>query len=130
MFVVDTNTLIYFFKDRGRVRENLRAVAPGEICIPTVVLYELHVGLVKSVSPQKRTQKLEQLLRTSHIVIFDTKAAIASALVRAKLEQQGTPIEPIDILVAGTAISLGATVVTHNTREFARVEGLDFVDWF
>ena len=130
MFVLDTNTLIYFFKDMGRVRENMRAAKPEEICIPTVVLYELRVGLAKSASPQQRIQKLERILETSQVATFDAKAATVSALIRANLEKNGTPIGPVDVLIAGTAMSLNATLVTRNIGEFSRVIGLDIVSWF
>ena len=130
MFVLDTNTLIYFFGSRGQVRSNIRAVEPEEICIPTIVLYELQVGLAKSMSPNRRAQQIEQILEYAHIAVFDEKAALASAQIRAALEQQGKPIGPIDILIAGTAVSLDATLVTHNIGEFSRVTGLRLVDWF
>ena len=47
--------------------------------------------------------------------------AMSAATIRAQLEQQGTPIGPMDILIAGTAVSLQATLVTHNVREFSRI---------
>lgn len=64
------------------------------------------------------------------VLPFGLLEAKASALVRASLEKQGKPIGPIDILIAGTALSQGATLVTHNTKEFGRVEGLSLVDWY
>ncbi len=130
MFVLDTNTLVYFFKRQGRVKQPLEAVPAGEICIPTVVLYELKVGLAKSVSPERRTRQIEQILKRAHIAVFDEEAAAAAALIRADLERKGTPIGKIDTLIAGTAVSMNATLVTHNTREFCRVAGLKLVDWF
>ena len=56
--------------------------------------------------------------------------AMAAATIRAQLEQQGTPICPMDILIAGTAVSLQATLVTHNVREFSRISGLAIADWY
>ncbi len=52
------------------------------------------------------------------------------AKIRAQLEKQGTPIGPMDILIAGTAIALQATLVTHNVREFSRIPGLSIADWY
>ncbi|HQZ23622.1 MAG TPA: PIN domain-containing protein, partial [Thermoflexales bacterium] len=52
-----------------------------------------------------------------------------AALIRCELEKRGTPIGPFDILIAAHARAVGATLVTHNTREFARVRGLKTVDW-
>ncbi len=130
MYILDTNTLIYYFKGQGKVAQNLAHVSPSEIGISTIVLFELQVGIAKSNSPAKRTQQLEQLLSRVNLVFFDRDSAIAAAKIRAQLEQQGSPIGPMDILIAGTAISLQAILVTHNVKEFSRVSGLAIADWY
>jgi tRNA(fMet)-specific endonuclease VapC len=124
MYILDTNTLIYYFKGQGQVAQNLANVSPQEIGISAIVLFELQVGIAKSTSPAKRTQQLQQLLSRVNLVPFDRDSAVAAATIRAQLEQQGTPIGPIDVLIAGTAASLQATLVTHNVKEFSRVSGL------
>lgn len=130
MYVLDTNTLIYYFKGQGRVAQTLAGISSQDIGISTIVFYELQVGILKSTSPAKRIQQLEQLLNQSNLVLFDRDAALAAATIRAQLEQQGTPIGAIDVLIAGVAVSLQATLVTHNTAEFSRVSGLAIVDWY
>jgi tRNA(fMet)-specific endonuclease VapC len=130
MYVLDTNTLIYYFKGQGNVAQNLAAVRPEDIVISTIVLFELQVGLAKSTSATKRSQQLQQLLTRVNLVPFDRAAALAAGNIRAQLEQQGTPIGPMDILIAGTAVALQGTIVTRNGREFSRVAGLPIVDWY
>jgi tRNA(fMet)-specific endonuclease VapC len=130
MYVLDTNTLIYYFKGQGQVAQNLANVPPQEIGISTIVLFELQVGIAKSTSPAKRTQQLQQLLSRVNLVPFDRDSAVAAATIRAQLEQQGTPIGPIDVLIAGTALACQATLVTHNVKEFSRVSGLAIADWY
>jgi tRNA(fMet)-specific endonuclease VapC len=130
MYVLDTNTLIYYFKGQGQVAQNLANVPPQEIGISTIVLFELQVGIAKSTSPAKRTQQLQQLLSRVNLVPFDRDSAVAAATIRAQLEQQGTPIGPIDVLIAGTALACQATLVTHNVQEFSRVSGLAIADWY
>lgn len=61
---------------------------------------------------------------------FEAREAKASAEVRNQLERAGTPIDPTDVLIAGTAKAFGATLVTHNTTEFGRVKNLSIEDWF
>lgn len=90
----------------------------------------MQVGIAKSNSPAKRTQQLQQLLSRVNVIAFDRDAAVAAATIRAQLEQQGTPIGPIDVLIAGTAVALQATLVTHNVKEFSRVSELAFPDWY
>jgi tRNA(fMet)-specific endonuclease VapC len=65
-----------------------------------------------------------------NLVPFDRNAAMAAATIRAQLEQQGTPIGPIDVLIAGVAVAERATIVTRNIGEFSRVAGLSIVDWY
>ena len=130
MFALDTNTLIYFFKGMGEVEKHLFAHSPKEIYIPSVVVYELFVGIAKSSDPRKREAQLSLLLEQVAIVPFGMKESKAAAHIRAELEQKGTPIGPMDILIAGSAKANNLTLVTHNIKEFTRVEGLSLVDWF
>ncbi|XHX79661.1 MAG: type II toxin-antitoxin system VapC family toxin [Stenomitos frigidus ULC029] len=130
MYILDTNTLIYYFKGQGQVAQNLANVPAHEISVPTIVLFELQVGIAKSTAPAKRTQQLQQLLSQVNLVPFDQNAALAAAMIRANLEQQGTPIGQIDVLIAGTAMARQATLVTHNINEFSRVAGLAIADWY
>jgi tRNA(fMet)-specific endonuclease VapC len=130
MYILDTNTLIYYFKGQGQVAQNIANVSPQEIGISTIVLFELQVGIAKSTSPAKRTQQLQQFLSRVNVVPFDRDCAVAAATIRAQLEQQGTPIGPIDVLIAGTALAFQATLITHNVKEFSRVSGLAIADWY
>ena len=61
MYVLDTFTLIYYFKGQGQVAQNLANTPPQEIIISTIVVFELQVGIAKSNSPLKRIQQLQQL---------------------------------------------------------------------
>jgi tRNA(fMet)-specific endonuclease VapC len=130
MYILDTNTLIYYFKGQGNVAQNLESFRPEELVISTIVLFELQVGLAKSTSPTKRSQQLQQLLSRITLAPFDRAAALAAGTIRAQLEQQGTPIGPMDVLILGTAVALQGTIVTRNGREFSRVKGLPIVDWY
>lgn len=130
MYVLDTNTLIYYFKGQGKVAQSLAQTLAQEIYIPTLVLFELQVGIAKSNSSEKRVQQLQQLLSYINLAPFDKAAAIAAANIRAQLESAGTPVGPIDVLIAGTALSLNATLITHNVKEFGRIPNLGLEDWY
>jgi len=130
MYLLDTNTLIYFFKGQGRIAERLLSTSPTEVVVPTLVVYEIEVGIAKSTQPAKRRRQLAELLSVIKVLPFDQAAASAAAGVRAMLEGRGHPIGPLDTLIAGTAISQRATLVTHNTREFRRVAKLVLEDWY
>lgn len=92
-------------------------------------MYELEVGIAKASSPKKRSIQLRDFTSSIEVLPFGTEEASAAALIRAKLEKEGTPIGPYDTLIAGTALANNATLVTHNTSEFARIDNLRIEDW-
>jgi tRNA(fMet)-specific endonuclease VapC len=130
MYLLDTNTLIYYFKGMGNVAKRLLSTSPSEIALSTIVLFELEVGIAKSMSPRKRKAQLQEFTSLVNIVSFDRAAAELAAEIRAKLEKRGVLIGPYDILVAASALATNSTLVTHNTKEFERVESLRIEDWY
>jgi len=128
-FVLDTNTLIYFFKGLGNVPTRMLSTPPRDIAIPAIVIFELEFGLAKSNSPRKRRLQLQELAATVDIVPFGIKEARAAASIRSDLESAGRPIGPYDLLIAASAFSNNATLVTHNQKEFGRIHGLKIEDW-
>ncbi len=129
-YVLDTNTLIYFFKGLGNVSSHLLATPPSEIGVPTIVLFELEVGIAKSSSPQKRKKQLQEFISLITIIPFDYAEAKYAAGIRVKLEKQGMLIGPYDALIAASALANNRTLVTHNRREFERIDGLRIEDWY
>ena len=130
MFALDTNTLIHFFKGLGRVRDHLLATSPSEVAVPSVVLFELEVGISQSGQSSKRRAQLDTLLDAVTVLPLDLAAAKKAAEVASALRRAGTVIGPMDTLIAGIALRHGATLVTHNTGEFRRVRGLSLEDWY
>lgn len=129
MFLLDSNTLIYFFRGEGRVAERLLATPPDQVAVSTVSLHELETGLRKSSAPARRRKQLDAFVGAAHVWTLDQPAAVAAADVRAALESKGQPIGPLDTLIAGIALIHGATLVTRNLREFSRVQRLTVIDW-
>ena len=129
-YLLDTNTLIYYFKGLGNVKERLLVCQPSEIVLSSVVYYELQVGILKSTSPQKRIAQLAILKNQVSWVDFDEKSAEATAQIRVDLERIGKPIGSYDVQIAGMAVANDLILVTHNTGEFGRVSGLKLEDWF
>lgn len=130
MFLLDTNTLIYFFRNQGQVPAKLLATRPDELAISSVTLFELETGLRKSPHAKTRTRQLSAFAEAARVWDFDRPAASAAAEIRATLERKGKPIGTLDTLIAGIALVHRATVVTHNIREFSRVPRLEVVDWY
>lgn len=129
MYMLDTNTCIFAMKKKGRVLQRLLQHDPEEICISSVTYAELRCGVEKS---QRREQNLMALLLfLSEITIlpYDVNAAEEYGVIRASLEQKGTPIGPLDMLIASHAKAAGTTVVTNNLKEFRRISALKAEDW-
>ncbi len=129
-YLLDTNTLIYYFKGKGKVAMHLLQVAPRKVAVSIITVYELEVGLAKTAAPRVRRTQLEDFLGFVTVLPFERKEAVSAAGIRADLERRGLPIGPLDNLIAGTAKAHQATLVTHDAGEFSRIPGLRIVDWY
>jgi tRNA(fMet)-specific endonuclease VapC len=126
--LLDANTLIHYLKGREPVVTHLKAASPRELAVPSVVAYEVEYGSLKAGSSRRRAV-VSALLAGLAQVPFDHAAAQEAARIRLDLETQGLVIGPMDLLIAGIAVSRGAVLVTNNTQEFSRVKGLRLADW-
>ena len=128
-YMLDTNILIYLIKRKPiQVLTQFQQHEFSSICVSSITVAELEYGVAKSGSI-KNKQTLDGWLQMLHQAAFDENAASAYGTLRATLEERGTPIGPLDTLIAAHALSLQATLVTNNVREFSRVPGLTIEDW-
>ena len=129
MILLDTNICIYIINARPpAVLARFQQHRLGDIGLCSVVAAELAYGVAKSGSARNR-QALEMFLAPLAVLPFDEAAFWAYGSLRADLERRGTPIGALDTLIAAHALSQQALLVTHNTREFAQVSGLQLADW-
>lgn len=131
-YLLDTNAWSAVLKETSPpLSEQLHATDPSRIMMSAVVWFELQWGLAYA-PPAKRDKLLARvaaLMEDVPVTPFGDEAATAAARVHASLRRAGTPIGAYDVLIAGHAIALGATLVTNNTSEFERVPGLRLADW-
>lgn len=129
-YMLDTNICIYVIKHKPeKVFQKLQEVDPSDVCISSVTYAELVHGVEKSAAVDKNRLALSILLANIEILDFDVNAAEGYGKIRADLEKNGTPIGPLDMMIAGHAKSLDYTVVTNNVKEFKRVSGLKIENW-
>jgi tRNA(fMet)-specific endonuclease VapC len=128
-YLLDTNICIYIINEQpAQVLQRLIQAGRESLAISTVTVAELAFGVAKSTRADSRT-KLESFLSKFPILDWDQDAAWVYGNVRKTLEAKGQRIGERDLLLACQALALDATMVTNNTREFERVEGLKLENW-
>jgi len=129
-YLLDTNICIYIIKRKPEiVLEKFKELALGSVGISTITLAELEYGIRKSGNPSKNLEALNQFLVPLDILDFDYNATLEYGKIRADLERLGTPIGPLDTLIAAHALSQNVTLVTNNENEFRRVAALKVENW-
>ena len=128
-FLLDTDTCIYALKQERGVLERLLAHARADIAVSVITEAELRTGAAKSSAPTKTARLVENFLRPLTVTELTASDAATYAKVRAKLERAGTPIGPLDTLIASQALARELKLVSNNEREFGRVSGLAIENW-
>jgi len=128
-FLLDSDTCIYALKQNETIIERLLSTPREDVMVSVITEAELRTGAAKSSSPVKTLRLIENFLGPLTMIEFTSADAIAYATIRARLERAGTPIGPLDTLIAAQALVRGLTVVSNNEREFRRVAGLGVENW-
>jgi tRNA(fMet)-specific endonuclease VapC len=129
-WMLDTDTCIAIIKGKpASVLKKLRGKLLGQVGISSITLGELAFGAAKSGRRDEARSALAEFLLALEIASFDAEAAASYGQGRAWLEKRGAPIGPLDTLIAAHAIALDVTLVTHNTREFSRIDAVRLEDW-
>jgi tRNA(fMet)-specific endonuclease VapC len=129
-YLLDTNVCIIYLKGRNlNLKQKLESVAIQEIVVCSIVKAELCFGAMKSANPERNFALQQAFLEQFVSLPFDDLAATTFGVIRSQLEIKGTPIGAYDLQIAAIALANNLTLVTHNTQEFLRVEGLQVEDW-
>lgn len=128
-FMLDTNICIYVInKKPSIVLERFRQEAPGSIALSSISAAELAFGVTKSGS-DKNKEALALFLAPLTLLPFDESVIWHYGVIRTQLEKQGTPIGPMDAMIAAHALSKRLTLVSNNVAEFERVPDLHLENW-
>jgi len=129
-FMLDTSACVDLIRNQdARILRRMKRRRPDELCVSSVTLSELEYGAAKSANPEKNRLALAEFMTPLDVLPYDDTVAPVYGRVRAALEKGGTPIGPLDTMIAAHALSLDLTVVTDNEREFRRVSGLKVQNW-
>lgn len=129
-FLLDTDITIAIMNDDPiHVRRQLVKKRVADVGISVISLYELQYGVSKSKKQKQNANTLNSFLEYIQVLDWTKECAYTAGSLRADLEKTGDLIGPYDLLIAAHAKTLGATLVTHNLKEFKRVGGLKIKDW-
>ncbi|MHB1353586.1 MAG: PIN domain-containing protein [Thiobacillus sp.] len=127
-YLLDTNAVITLLNDGASpLGRRARQHKPADICISSIVAHELFYGAFKSQRAAFNVALVDSL--QFEVLEFDKDDARQAGQIRAHLALKGTPIGPYDVLIAGQAKARDLILVTGNTDEFSRVEGLGIENW-
>lgn len=130
-WLLDTNACIAVMNEKPpSVRQRLVKKTVSEVGISTISLHELQYGVFKSARVAQNKKTLDAFLKYIQVLDWADGCAKTAGRIRSDLEKNGNLIGPYDILIAAHAVSEAATLVTHNTKEFSRVNGIKLIDWF
>jgi len=127
---MDSDMCIFAMRGRyPRIQGQMIKLRPHQIKIPSVVKAELLLGALKSDHPKRTGRIVNDFITPFEVVPFSDSATKIYAHIRCDLERVGKPIGPNDLIIAATTIAYGATLVSHNIKEFSRINSLKTVDW-
>lgn len=128
-FLLDTNTVSFYLRvSSPALVRRMRATSADQVALSVVTEMEILFGLAKNPS-LKLAPQIRAFLAAITVLPLTSQVSSAYARTRAHLEAAGTPIGPLDLLIASHALALDLTLVTTNLGEFERVPGLRCVDW-
>ena len=124
-YMLDTNIIVYAKNARPEiVLKRFQQYNPGDLCISAITMAELEYGVCNSSKPKQNRLALLTFLSNIEVIPFDMEAAKVYGQIRHDLKEKGELFGANDMLIAAHAKSLGFTLITNNTREFGRVDGL------
>lgn len=128
-FLLDTNTCIFLMKNHYTTVAKYKHNILLGIAISSITLSELKYGVYNSVNLERNGENLLRFLIGVTVLDYNSAAAEEYGRIRAQLRRKGMPIGQMDMLIAAHAKADNLTLVTNNTREFARIDGLHLEDW-
>lgn len=128
-YLLDTNIIIAAMKGHPSVVAQLETIQSSDILLSSIVLGELQFGAEKSQYCERNRQRINEIARQFPLLGIDTTVSLEYGRIRATLERLGSPIGSNDLWIAAQAYDGKHTLITDNTREFARVPGLTLANW-
>lgn len=127
-YLLDTNIIIFFFKKKYGLRQKIKSLGDKDLVISEITLAELKFGAEKSENPEKHFAEIADFLKVVSVLPI-TSAIDLFAKEKARLQNEGIPIEDFDLLIGSTAFANKMVMVTNNTKHFNRLQKIKIEDW-
>jgi tRNA(fMet)-specific endonuclease VapC len=129
-YILDTNTCIYFLnRSSEKIITKMKSLSPSHIKLSAITVAELFFGAEKSKAQKKNWKIVQSFIDNFDLIPFDANCCQNYAKIRALLEKSGSPIGPMDLLIASITLTHNLTLVTNNIKEFKRIKGLSLENW-
>ena len=128
IYMLDSDTVSLILRKHSPVIRNLIEHEDDEICISAITYAELSYGLEKRGS-DKLFNEVRSIIEKLSIISFDDPQSELYGKIRVELEKSGTSLGDMDMLIAAAALSIGAILVSHNKKHFARIKRIKVEDW-
>lgn len=128
--LLDTDILSLFLRNHPTVVQNARQYLQehSNFSFSQITYYEILSGLQHR-NANQQLEKFIEFSKHNHIISLTEDSLIASAQVYAELRKKGTPVDDMDLLIAGVAIANNLALVTHNQKHFSKIKQLELQDW-
>lgn len=129
-YILDTDTCIYFLnRSSENIISKMKSLSPQDIKLSAITVAELYFGAEKSKARKKNRIIVQNFAQTFEIILFDEKCCQNYAMIRNTLEKSGSPIGPMDLLIASITMTHNFILVTNNVKEFKRIKALSIENW-
>ena len=127
--LLDTDTCIYWLRNRQSVRERVREIGWNKISICVITVAELYYGAYNSNRVTENLARAEFFIQNLPVLPLNDTALRRFGELKAELRRTGQPIADFDLLIASVALAAGYILVTNNTRHYERITGLQLENW-
>lgn len=114
---------------RGNLSLEGRIDCSEQLFVTSITVGELTHGVFKSSNPEKNLVRINLLLAEMVVLPFDTTAGSKFGHLKAELEKAGIRLADLDLQIAAIALTLNASLITHNQKHFQRIPNLVLEDW-
>lgn len=127
-YLLDTDIVVFLFRNRKGIAERLASVDPGQVYISEITVAELEYGNYCSGRYEENKEMLQRFLSVVNIVPFSVAIPLY-AKERYRLRKSGNSIQDFDLLLGCTSVAEGLVMVTNNIDHFSRIEGIHIDNW-